>query len=260
MVATDECSLKSSAWTADIPIIMDNEEEKPADEVMSETGSSSGEEEEESTQLSSSDFSSSHTDSRRSVDFGNIEIQEYTMMLGDHPGVSEGTPITIDWKPVASHLFSVDDYENGFQGDRRRGQELRLPACIRKHILDGSCTKEEMEQTRRVVKQIQQQRHMTRCTEEFDAVTAIFQSVGRKYKNWRRQRKGIELEPAEIWIKDYKEQQQKNGQVTGKSIHRSVSWHEPSQVTTAKGATTIASTKPIRNSTSMTEMRRTVSA
>lgn len=176
------------------------------------------------TDSSSSESALSSAPSRKSVTFHNIQIREYNMMLGDHPSVSAGAPITIEWDPVASHLISVDDYENGFQGDRRRGQELRLPASIRSNILKTSCSEEDMKRARTEVRKIQARRNMTRALEELDSLTALIQSARRKYRKWRRQRKGEALEPAEIWIREYKQNEDKGPFSSAKS-HQSKSWH-----------------------------------
>lgn len=234
--------------------------------TFSETESSSSESAQTSSSSAAADVDSASplltSSTRKSVSFRDIHINEYNMMLGDHPSVSAGAPLTIEWKPVASHRLSLDDYESAFQGERRRGQELRLPASIRKNILEGFVSEEEIKKAKREVNKIQYQRNMTRALEELDSVTALFQSAGRKYKKWRRHRNGAELEPAERWIQEYKQnaakQQQEDGGPFASSSRRVQSWHGTSSPEAIEelGEKPEATPTTLRHSTSMAELHR----
>jgi len=45
------------------------------------------------------------------VRFSTLEIREYPMILGDHPEVSVGPPVTMDWEYQDSTFFSVEAFE-----------------------------------------------------------------------------------------------------------------------------------------------------
>ena len=174
---------------------------------------------------SSSDTSASLTpSSRKSVCFQHVEIKEYNITLGDHPSVTQGPPVTIEWDPVRSHIFTVDDYENGFTEDaRRRGQELRMPVNVRKSLLSSFHSEKEMLQARLEARKVQSQRKMSKAMEDMEAVTSVVQSATRKYKKWMRKRLGVEPEPAEVWIKAYKDATAKERQFL--QPQRAKSWH-----------------------------------
>jgi len=43
--------------------------------------------------------------------FDEIRIYEFPMILGDHPAVSSGCPVTIGWKPMKESVVDIDFYE-----------------------------------------------------------------------------------------------------------------------------------------------------
>jgi hypothetical protein len=60
----------------------------------------------------SSSTSLSTQDSRRSsVSFGSIEVREFDRIVGDHPDVSNGPPLSIGWEFVQDEAVTVDEYE-----------------------------------------------------------------------------------------------------------------------------------------------------
>lgn len=189
----------------------------------------------------------SHPSLRKSVSFQTIEIKEYNIVLGDHPSVTIGPPITIEWKPVSSQILTVDEYEDAFQGERRRGQELRLPESIRKSFLTGHHSEEEIARARKQVRKVQAQRNMTHAMSDFDGMVGLLQSAERKYKKWIKRRNGAELEPAEVWMQQY---HQKSASKNVVALRRPVSWHggvpAAEQAPTSSGV----GTRSLRHSTS----------
>jgi hypothetical protein len=52
------------------------------------------------------------------VAFSSVEIKVYPYILGDNPSVSKGSPLTIDWEPMAVQVYdSVDAYETARGGE-----------------------------------------------------------------------------------------------------------------------------------------------
>lgn len=134
--------------------------------------------------------------------------------------------MTIEWKPVRSHVLTVDDYESAFDDNsRRRGQELRMPQSVRKGLLRRFHSEEEMKRSRSEVRKIQSQRNMTRAMEELETVSSLIESAGRKYKKWMRRRRGVEPEPAEAWVQQYKQQYKEGKKDAPYAGRRAVSWH-----------------------------------
>ncbi|KAL7563459.1 hypothetical protein ACA910_004645 [Epithemia clementina (nom. ined.)] len=60
------------------------------------------------------------------VQYGTVHVYEFAMILGDHPAVSEGPPVTLSWHCSHKHQFaSVDDHERHTRQHQRR-QRSRL--------------------------------------------------------------------------------------------------------------------------------------
>lgn len=81
-----------------------------------------------------------------SVSFHYSEFKMYPMTLGENPAAVEGPPLSIEWEPVASHIWNVDDYEEAKEKNnaRRSLQQINMPADYRTSILReaGFSTKE----------------------------------------------------------------------------------------------------------------------
>ena len=81
-----------------------------------------------------------HTCSRpakRSVRFDKIEIIEYPFVLGDHPSVSSGVPLTIDWDPQSSLTMDFELYHKD-KPPSRTLFEMRMDHGTRMRILQSS--------------------------------------------------------------------------------------------------------------------------
>ena len=73
---------------------------------------------------------------QKSVSFGTVQVHEHAMILGDHPCAC-GPPVTIHWKPSASHTYSsIQDFEDS-QFTRRLAEDLRIPVARRLDLLLG---------------------------------------------------------------------------------------------------------------------------
>ena len=60
--------------------------------------------------------SSSYT---KEVAFGELEIREYALCLGDNPSCSSGAPVTLEWEPQAEYQRNLQFYEYTRQSERR---------------------------------------------------------------------------------------------------------------------------------------------
>jgi hypothetical protein len=47
--------------------------------------------------------------SSKSVSFGDVQVREFPMILGDNPACSSGAPVTIDWDHVDEFTLTVND-------------------------------------------------------------------------------------------------------------------------------------------------------
>lgn len=75
----------------------------------------------------------------RSVQFGEIQIREYSITIGDNPSCSNGAPISLDWFHTKSDLlFQLENYEEYREPHRRQHAQLRMPKKVRLDILHNN--------------------------------------------------------------------------------------------------------------------------
>ena len=52
-----------------------------------------------------------HCRRRKSVDFDEVHVREFSPCVGDNPSVTNGAPLSIQWNPCWEGTFPVDAYE-----------------------------------------------------------------------------------------------------------------------------------------------------
>mmetsp|Transcript_54424 Transcript_54424/g.80789 ORF Transcript_54424/g.80789 Transcript_54424/m.80789 type:complete len:163 (-) Transcript_54424:651-1139(-) len=57
------------------------------------------------------------------VSFSNIEIREFTLIIGDNPSCRTGLPLSLGWEHTKTRVVPVDDYD---RKPRRSAEELLL--------------------------------------------------------------------------------------------------------------------------------------
>jgi len=67
----------------------------------------------------------------RNVKFGEVEIIEFMQILGDHPDVSDGPPLTFGWKPLSHRKEDIQSYDTIREPYRRTGLDLVIPRAER---------------------------------------------------------------------------------------------------------------------------------
>lgn len=70
----------------------------------------------------------------RRVGFSQVEVREYERIIGDHPDVRLGVPISIGWKFTQQSPKDIDDYERS----RISKGNYRLSSITRKNILHNN--------------------------------------------------------------------------------------------------------------------------
>lgn len=102
----------------------------------------------------------SHQTSTKEVCFGDLTFYEFHSIMGDNPAVSDGSPLTLDWKHESQTTLPIDIHEFVKQSrPRRRRKELRLPSAARDtYLLSEGYTLEEILKNAESIKLIQEQR------------------------------------------------------------------------------------------------------
>eukprot|EP00549_Striatella_unipunctata_P025208 CAMPEP_0118694774 /NCGR_PEP_ID=MMETSP0800-20121206/12756_1 /TAXON_ID=210618 ORGANISM="Striatella unipunctata, Strain CCMP2910" /NCGR_SAMPLE_ID=MMETSP0800 /ASSEMBLY_ACC=CAM_ASM_000638 /LENGTH=137 /DNA_ID=CAMNT_0006593369 /DNA_START=111 /DNA_END=524 /DNA_ORIENTATION=+ len=68
---------------------------------------------------------------KKHVSFGDCEIREYQIIIGDHPMCKKGLPLSLGWKYSKSQKISIYEQEM----NQRPYRELRMSAKERRYVL-----------------------------------------------------------------------------------------------------------------------------
>ena len=127
---------------------------------------------------------------KSSVSFHQVSIREYPRIVGDHPDVGLGCPISISWEHHQCDAEDIDAYESS-RGQRKSSTQMRLhPTTRHRMMLAAGASKEEIKAATKEAAKIQRQRV---CTTNLDFLPLwtrselVLQSFKRKLKrrSWR---------------------------------------------------------------------------
>ena len=79
------------------------------------------------------DYQEGEIKKTKCVFFAFVQIREYQRILGDHPCVSSGPPISLGWEVETDELFSLDMYEQ--RRYRRSRNDLIVPVHVRVRLM-----------------------------------------------------------------------------------------------------------------------------
>ena len=133
------------------------------------------------------------------VNFGSVQIREFDRIVGDHPDVGLGPPLSIGWKYLEKEAVDLDTYEQQKQNEqdqkiqdaKNRGGWAPLPGLRklssgkRRDILriDFDISQLEIEKAEAEVEKTKKQREQTNKQKKvFMRTEEIFQSAQRKLK------------------------------------------------------------------------------
>ena len=74
---------------------------------------------------------------RQHVTFSNVQIREYSRILGDHPCCPSGLPLALGWDTEREDSFRLEEYEKKRHPTRRSKEDLRLGCQDRREILES---------------------------------------------------------------------------------------------------------------------------
>ena len=157
---------------------------------------------------SPTDSSPSSVASKR-VTFDRLHIQEYPVILGDHPATSSGLPVTLDWTVANYYQLEVNQYENAATR-RRAGLELRMPPEVRRELLHETCADkkqllpDDLQRVARDLRRTKDQRRHTIAMQDFETLHIFLESAARKWKRWKNSwNDDVDQDPAAIWLKQW---------------------------------------------------------
>ena len=80
-----------------------------------------------------------------------MDISSSEITLGNHPCVSIGPPLSIDWDYEENEPQDVDEYEFDRVLSRKSQQEMYLNYYARKHILGQDYTEKDFKQVKKEI-------------------------------------------------------------------------------------------------------------
>jgi len=154
-------------------------ESKPCGNSICSTTTISDDESESESEISSE----TPTTMRRNVSFGNIKIREFNRVVGDHPDVRVGVPVSIGWDYIENESIPIDLYES----KRTMKKNLRMSSITRKNILHHvfDISEEEIRNAEKEVQRIKKQRQYSLKPNK------ITQASKRVKRSWKNMLKGL---------------------------------------------------------------------
>jgi hypothetical protein len=122
--------------------------------------------------------------STKSVSFDSVQIRSYQLTIGDHPGVSYGPPIQLDWDYQEHEDIELDVYEANRGFSRRTMRQMVMSYYQRKNILEREYgfSEEDLVRAKKDANKIKLQRDLTLALLPMMRVEAALESAGRKAK------------------------------------------------------------------------------
>lgn len=120
---------------------------------------------------------------RPSVQFSDITIREYPIVLGDNPGGRKGPPLSIAWRHDNEVTVEVEKFER-LRPNRRTKEEMIMPEHVRTDRLrQAGYSKLEIMRLTKPVNVARAQRRRTNETLHLEGLQHFTESFGRKAKN-----------------------------------------------------------------------------
>jgi len=116
------------------------------------------------------------------VSFGSIQVREYSRIVGDHPDVRVGPPLSLGWEFNEHPETSLDAYERSRPTRRRT---FHMSSMTRKSLLRNvfQIDEKEIAAAEAEVQKIQRQREKTNKQGAVgEKVEGVFQSARRKLR------------------------------------------------------------------------------
>jgi hypothetical protein len=144
---------------------------------------------------------SNSLDSIKKVWFDSVEIKYHDIILGDNPAVSDGAPVTIDWKAHDEEIVDVDCYEvlrKTESGKKKDGVVNKIPVQKRAALLlECGYSIEELAKMIQEIDEIKDMRaESAKNTPNWDRFNEVFKSTGRTIRKLTGRKKNTSRNPA----------------------------------------------------------------
>lgn len=125
----------------------------------------------------------------KNVQFSTIEVRDYSLCLGDHPGVNRGAPVSLDWEYLSEQSFDLEEYEQRSFGREKKSHNAMIrQAFERNYVLRKlGYTEDEIKTRSKSVRQDQKNRSQTRRAMIFEP----FMIMSEETKRWISKRKSL---------------------------------------------------------------------
>lgn len=113
------------------------------------------------SQQTSRNDNNNHKDNHKSVQFAHVNVREYCVSLSQNPSCSEGPPIELGWDFEEPPPVCLEEYEEERLPQRRKLHDLLLSDRVRRNMLEGVYTAQQIKLAIREVEQLKRQRILT---------------------------------------------------------------------------------------------------
>lgn len=103
---------------------------------------------------------STTTTTTAAVSFSTVNIRCYNRILGDHPDVRDGPPLSLGWEYTQADAIPLNDYEEERKRKKSGYQVLKLTSITRKNMLVNlfGYTAEELDAAEKEVQRVRKER------------------------------------------------------------------------------------------------------
>lgn len=127
---------------------------------------------------------SGSTPSAVPVTFDNIEVREYSVVIGDNPSCTSGPPVSIGWSYNEGFVIGVEEYETRRQ-KRRNFLQMAMPRTVREEMLMyefGFSRSQVAAAIRENVKTKNQRRQTLNNLGNYSKMEEVLESIRRKVR------------------------------------------------------------------------------
>mmetsp|Transcript_4310 Transcript_4310/g.5665 ORF Transcript_4310/g.5665 Transcript_4310/m.5665 type:complete len:166 (+) Transcript_4310:99-596(+) len=118
----------------------------------------------------------SESNATKELCWGDLEIYEFSSILGDNPAAAEGSPLTLSWKHQKKEVVGIDYHEYMRKSDpRRKRKALYIPGGTRDtYLLSIGYSLKQLLKLSEENQAIRKSRQQNMKTSRFDSFKKVF--------------------------------------------------------------------------------------
>lgn len=127
---------------------------------------------------------------KKQLSWGTVQIREYSRTIGDHPDVSYGPPLSLDWQYNQHEDISLDSHEQSriVDGNGKKKRFIRMSSLTRRNLLANEflIPHADLRRAELVVEKVQRRRAQSNRQGTFsakleDGLQSFRRQLGRRF-------------------------------------------------------------------------------